>query len=565
MRMSKQEREAEAEAVLAEIPRVPSRRVVDDFMAEPYENMRSVFRSKFVRDEESGKSVKAVGVTCGHCREEYIFPYFKLEYDGSCCRAAYGLPQDEYGFIDDRGKVISSGDTYRCPVCGCSSTVYGFARLKHMTLASLERPAVELRSVHGHTVIINWNLIKTTDRDGNEEFCCQRVRACFQVDGRMFSATGYEYFGQARYMTPSWNMLSKFSEYMGGFKKRRIYWNPRELEGTPEFNDGLIAVLRRGGDDDWIYPETYLDLWAKAPIVENVAKTYPEYMYKLISAAPVGGNGTVYAAARRLMDLKKIKPHEIIGLEKELLSMYADRIGPETAYIYRMARRMKADVPEEVLTVNDREAAKFNLFLTEDIYKEVAPPFGKLVRYCLLKNRERIFDFQYLVDYWRMTIRSEGRVSPEIMFPRDLRAAHDRAMKKYQSKKDKAKNDAIKAQAKEARALEYTDEKLGLFIRPARSASELIIEGRELCHCVATYADSVAKGLTNILFIRRIDAPETPFFTLEYRNGKVIQNRGLHNCERTPEVKAFEEKWLKHIKEDRNGKRNRSQTAAAGA
>ena len=41
-----------------------------------------------------------------------------------------------------------------------------------------------------------------------------------------------------------------------------------------------------------------------------------------------------------------------------------------------------------------------------------------------------------------------------------------------------------------------------------------------------------------------------------YKNGHVEQNRGLRNCARTPEVEAFEAKWLKHIEEVKHGKRN---------
>ena len=50
--------------------------------------------------------------------------------------------------------------------------------------------------------------------------------------------------------------------------------------------------------------------------------------------------------------------------------------------------------------------------------------------------------------------------------------------------------------------------------------------------------ERVRKGETMIFFIRRKEAPEKPYYTLEW-HGKVVQCRGSHNCDMTPEVKAF--------------------------
>ena len=89
-------------------------------------------------------------------------------------------------------------------------------------------------------------------------------------------------------------------------------------------------------------------------------------------------------------------------------------------------------------------------------------------------------------------------------------------------------------------------------------------EGKLLCHCVGGYAKDHAAGKTSILFIRKIAEPEIPFFTLEYKDGKVNQNRGYKNCDRTKEVIAFEKDWLEHIKNKefmKNGKLSRRNQA----
>ena len=91
----------------------------------------------------------------------------------------------------------------------------------------------------------------------------------------------------------------------------------------------------------------------------------------------------------------------------------------------------------------------------------------------------------------------------------------------------------------------------GLLIRPCANEDELIQEGHELHHCVSSYAKSHAEGKTAILFIRQAKVPDKPFFTLEFdeKNLAVVQNRGLRNCDRTPEVTAFEKAWLEQIRQ----------------
>ena len=80
-------------------------------------------------------------------------------------------------------------------------------------------------------------------------------------------------------------------------------------------------------------------------------------------------------------------------------------------------------------------------------------------------------------------------------------------------------------------------------------AQEIKNEGAALHHCVGTYVDRVAKGQTHIFFVRRVEEPDTPYFTMEYNNGRVIQCRGNHNCGMPASVKAFVAAFEKLMKE----------------
>ena len=89
----------------------------------------------------------------------------------------------------------------------------------------------------------------------------------------------------------------------------------------------------------------------------------------------------------------------------------------------------------------------------------------------------------------------------------------------------------------------------GLILRVPRDTQEIKNEGAALHHCVGTYVDRVAKGQTHIFFVRRVEEPDTPYFTMEYNKGRVIQCRGSHNCEMPSSVKTFVAAFEKLMKE----------------
>lgn len=134
-----------------------------------------------------------------------------------------------------------------------------------------------------------------------------------------------------------------------------------------------------------------------------------------------------------------------------------------------------------------------------------------------------------------------------VLLPPDFKKAHDRVMKEYQDRQDEMvrrrkiqMEKMIKAALKQAAdvpamMMRYKD----LMIILPKDAEEIKQEGRVLHHCVGTYVERVARGETMILFVRRIEAPEEPYFTLEYRDKKVVQCRGKNNCAMNDKVKAF--------------------------
>ena len=97
----------------------------------------------------------------------------------------------------------------------------------------------------------------------------------------------------------------------------------------------------------------------------------------------------------------------------------------------------------------------------------------------------------------------------------------------------------------------YEDEKY--LIRPARSAEEIVMEGRILHHCVggAGYLNSHNTGKTYILMLRYKKEPEIPYITVEVdaKYPRIIQWYG--EMDRKPDkenIKAWLNAWLMKLK-----------------
>lgn len=84
-----------------------------------------------------------------------------------------------------------------------------------------------------------------------------------------------------------------------------------------------------------------------------------------------------------------------------------------------------------------------------------------------------------------------------------------------------------------------------------KTAKDLQLEGMHLGHCVKSYIDRHAQGVTNILFIRCNDSLDKPFFTVELDNHCIIQqvhgrgNSNVSASSRSQELQKFIENFAK--------------------
>ena len=134
------------------------------------------------------------------------------------------------------------------------------------------------------------------------------------------------------------------------------------------------------------------------------------------------------------------------------------------------------------------------------------------------------------------------------LYPKNLKKAHDELSDKIEILKCKEKDNLIKNRVTEQLyKLRFANSQF--VITPANSIEDLIVESKVLNHCVRTYADKYAEGITNIFLVRTREDVNTPFYTLELSNSKNIEQlRGSHNCAPTEKVIEFINEWSKKFK-----------------
>lgn len=156
----------------------------------------------------------------------------------------------------------------------------------------------------------------------------------------------------------------------------------------------------------------------------------------------------------------------------------------------------------------------------------------------------------------------EDMTDKKVLRPANLQTAHENTSSRLRIEKDRKTKEVFE----KGKTAIYDNKPYSFgkfFIRRAESIDELNKESQDLHHCVRTYVNKVARGTCVILFIRRVECPDKPFFTLELNQElKIVQCRGEHNCSYPEEVKSFIEQWEKDILQKLRKKKGAAAPAA---
>lgn len=201
-----------------------------------------------------------------------------------------------------------------------------------------------------------------------------------------------------------------------------------------------------------------------------------------------------------------------------------------------------------------------------DNCKNILKSLGSVIRMVNYMKKQSVPPAEVITtweDYLRMA-KDQGMDTTDdiVRFPKNLRQRHDQLVDIANEKKDQERlkeyaplDQKIRERIPDAARYYWENEKY--MIIPAGACIELIKEGRSLHHCVGrddNYMKKMAAGTSWILFLRKKEDVDTPWYTIEVdmKDDRILQYYSMFD--RKPEqekVKKILDTFQRNVKRSR--------------
>lgn len=434
---------------------------------------------------------------------------------------------------------VKQNATGECPVCLKKSEYKkSWVGRKHL-LNSAYFLWFEKSPVNPQMITASWNYCKrdySGDYEKVETKCITTTIYTFEMgESAMYNVNYYNNCGYAKLE-----------------KRKSVYNNLTSLDMHFAMESLVEAVrgtpFQYSGWEKYSYLDSlkYLALYAEYPNVEVLTKNgFVQLVVKRLDKKTL--HGAINWNAQKL--------HEFFKVTKQDFKMMADSgatgkfvlYGPHFEFglwIWQQARKEKSKISyKELITACN----VFDLDLYKDRFKKIRKysTIHRIINYAKrqYESAKKHFRMPYQVliewaDYIDECVQLNYDLSDDlILYPKDLRKAHSRTSNLIKIKEDEAANEKIKHRFVQLEHLVFASE--GLEIRPPKTFNEIVVEGKTLRHCVGGYAKNYSEGRCTLMFIRDSNNPDTPFYTVELKDQKIVQVRGKENKAATKQVDQF--------------------------
>lgn len=297
----------------------------------------------------------------------------------------------------------------------------------------------------------------------------------------------------------------------------------------------------------------YLERYTEFPQIEMLVKMN---MIQIVK-------GMVRGCCGYISDEKANRMEEFLGIRKERIRMLSDA-GGNTNLLGVLKQEKRCGMvwtEEQIWKLEELESGARNLNIGIALkHMTLQKLLNRIEQYagcefgsgCSTAVRKLSDTAQTYLDYLEMRENLGYDLNNSVyQHPRDLRAAHDKMVleqnreemdKRIQETEEKYPN--IRKTYRRLRN-RYCYEDDIYTIRPARSAGEIVMEGRLQHHCVGgdSYLGKHDRGDSYILLLRFREKPNEPYITIEIdaRNGKILQWYGAYD--RKPDQEHMQE-WI---------------------
>ena len=301
-------------------------------------------------------------------------------------------------------------------------------------------------------------------------------------------------------------------------------------------------------------PVRYLQNISKKPYLEMMVKN------RLWEVLEKELNGI-----RTVMNYPANKPDMLFGIYKHRFKMLREHGGNfDILKALQQEKRFRCNWTQEqieklaILMRGQSPETAFRIMSLQKFLNRVEKYAGcQIMEGCAnALSRIREITGQY-IDYLSMRQAAGYDLTDQIIqHPKDLSDAHHKMVLETNEKKEELhcamkehQYADIKEKFEKLNRI-YSWEEEDLLIRPAGSATEIIMEGRELHHCVGgdNYLGKHTQGKSFILFLRDKSTPQTPYITVEIQpeTNRIMQWYG--KLDSKPD-KEHIDAWLKRYTE----------------
>ena len=297
---------------------------------------------------------------------------------------------------------------------------------------------------------------------------------------------------------------------------------------------------------------TFLSAYIKRPKIEHLIKMK---LYRLVSGIIYGGYS--YSALQAI-NFNGENMRAILGIDRPYFPLLRE-LNPSIDQLHLIRQLLQADHKPSTEQIKWFIASKIS---NADAVKELLAHMSvhKLQRYVEQQFAPEDEAALKRVDYYKMnTLITDYHdylcmckelqydvKNSFILFPRELKAAHDSVAKTLKDKRTAEHEKAIAGSFDEWQK-RYQYQSKELMMIPPHSAKEIVDEGAALHHCVRLYVKNVAEKKSVILFVRSVDEPDKSLCTVEVKDGQVTQARGFDNEEPPAQITAFIEQWKQRV------------------
>lgn len=308
-----------------------------------------------------------------------------------------------------------------------------------------------------------------------------------------------------------------------------------------EYTDSLMRVCN---------PVEYLECYMRTPQLEMLVKMH------LIGVA----EKLIRCQYGIIEDENATRPDEFLGIRKEKLKLLIKEKGDiGLLRVLQMEKRLNENwTDEQVQQLEETGLTSVQVALAKK-YMTLQKLLNRIAKYAgcdyggCSQSAYRIRHIaSTYADYLSMREdRGYDLTNTVYQFPRDLNEAHEKMVEEVNKEElDKHLKDVasrfpnIRHSYRKLRNKYYYEDDTYI-IRPAKSAEEIVTEGRVLHHCVGgdNYLGKHNRGETYILFLRFKDAPNMQYITVEIEaeTPNILQWYGAHD--KKPDQKNIQ-KWL---------------------